>query len=91
VADWFERGEIDDIRGLAREFGKLGLLGMHLRGTAARGCPRSSTAWRVWNSRRLTPGIRSLVSVQGSLAMFAIWRLGFGGAETAVAAPDGHR
>ena len=31
-------------------------------------------------------GIRSAVSVQGSLAMFAIWKLGLRGAEGALAA-----
>jgi glutaryl-CoA dehydrogenase len=32
VADWFERGRIEDVRGLAKELGALGLLGMHLEG-----------------------------------------------------------
>ena len=36
-------------------------------------------------------GLRSLVSVQGSLAMYAIWRFGSRGAEAALAAADGHR
>ena len=36
----------------------------------------SPTAWPAWSSRPATPGVRSLVSVQGSLAMFAIWRFG---------------
>ena len=36
----------------------------------------STTAWPASSSRRADSGIRSLVSVQGSLAMFAIWRWG---------------
>ena len=30
VAEWFESGDLPGIRDLARELGKLGLLGMHL-------------------------------------------------------------
>jgi glutaryl-CoA dehydrogenase len=37
VADWFERGEVDDPRGLAKELGGLGLLGMHLEGYGCAG------------------------------------------------------
>ena len=37
VADWFERGEIDDVRGLAKELGELGVLGMHLTGYGCAG------------------------------------------------------
>ena len=46
------------------------------RATAARARARSRTASRAWSSRRATAGLRSLVSVQGSLSMFAIWRYG---------------
>jgi glutaryl-CoA dehydrogenase len=37
VAEWFEAGEIPDIRGLAKELGSLGLLGMHLQGYGCAG------------------------------------------------------
>jgi len=76
VADWFERGEIDDVRGLAKELGSLGLLGMHLEGY---GCPgTSATAYGLacLELEATDSGIRSLVSVQGSLAMYAIHHWG---------------
>ncbi|MEI2715204.1 MAG: acyl-CoA dehydrogenase family protein [Nocardioides sp.] len=76
VADWFERGEIDDIRGLAREFGKLGLLGMHLEGYGCAGMTATEYGIACLELEAADSGIRSLVSVQGSLAMFAIWRWG---------------
>ena len=47
VADWFERGEIDDVRGLTKELGALGLLGMHLEGYGCAGHERG----------RLRPGL----------------------------------
>ena len=37
VADWFERGQIEDVRGLARQLGGLGVLGMHLEGYGCAG------------------------------------------------------
>ena len=46
------------------------------RATAAPAPARRRTAWRAWSSKRPTRGMRSLVSVQGSLAMFAIYRFG---------------
>ena len=46
---------------------------------------------RAASSRPATAGIRSLVSVQGSLAMFPIWKFGSRGAEGGVAAADGRR
>ena len=76
VGDWFDRGEVPDPRGLSRELGKLGLLGMHLEGY---GCAGTSAVDYGLTGRELEAadsGIRSLVSVQGSLAMFAIWRHG---------------
>ena len=57
---------------MAHEFGKLGLLGMHLHGY---GCPGASAVHYGLACRELEAadsGIRSLVSVQGSLAMFSI-------------------
>jgi glutaryl-CoA dehydrogenase len=75
VAQWFEEGELP-ARELAREFGKLGLLGMHLTGY---GCPGASAVGYGLACQELEAadsGVRSLVSVQGSLAMYAIWRFG---------------
>src|SRR5690348_1749146 len=76
VADWFERGEIDDIRGLAREFGSLGLLGMHLEGYGCAGLSSVDYGLACLELEASDSGVRSLVSVQGSLAMFAIHRWG---------------
>ncbi|MEI2777872.1 MAG: acyl-CoA dehydrogenase family protein [Tetrasphaera sp.] len=76
VADWFERGEIDDIRGLTKALGDLGLLGMHLDGYGCAGMSAVSYGLACLELEASDSGIRSLVSVQGSLAMFAIWRWG---------------
>jgi glutaryl-CoA dehydrogenase len=75
VADWFETSHLP-ARELAGELGKLGLLGMHLEGY---GCPGASAVAYGVACRELEAGdsgVRSFVSVQGSLAMFAIWRYG---------------
>jgi glutaryl-CoA dehydrogenase len=56
--------------------GQLGLLGMHLDGY---GCPGMSAVCYGLACMELEAGdsgLRSFVSVQGSLAMFAIWRYG---------------
>lgn len=76
VGDWYERGELPRARELARELGKLGVLGMHLDGY---GCPGMSAVDYGVACEELEScdsGLRSLVSVQGSLAMYAIWRWG---------------
>jgi glutaryl-CoA dehydrogenase len=76
VAGWFEEGRIEDPRGLMKQFGDLGLLGMHLDG---HGCPGMSAVdygIACLELEACDSGIRSMVSVQGSLAMFAIWRWG---------------
>jgi glutaryl-CoA dehydrogenase len=76
VADWFERGEVDDPRGLAKELGGLGLLGMHLEGHGCAGMSAVDYGLACLELEATDSGIRSMVSVQGSLAMFAIWRFG---------------
>jgi glutaryl-CoA dehydrogenase len=76
VADWFERGEIPNIRELVREFGSLGLLGMHLSGYDCPGMSAVHYGLACMELEACDSGIRSLVSVQGSLAMFAIWAFG---------------
>ena len=75
VADWFERGEVDDIRGLAK-FGSLGLLGMHLEGYGCAGMSATDYGLACLELEASDSGVRSLVSVQGSLAMYGIWRWG---------------
>ena len=74
IGEWFEEGVLPRV--LARQLGELGLLGMHLSGYGCAGA--SATAYGV-ACRELEAGdsgLRSLVSVQGSLAMFPIWRYG---------------
>lgn len=76
VADWFERGAIEDVRGLAKELGSLGVLGMHLEGYGCAGMSATEYGLACLELEATDSGIRSLVSVQGSLVMFAIWRWG---------------
>lgn len=76
VAEWFERGAIEDVRGLAKELGALGVLGMHLEGYGCAGMSATEYGLACLELEATDSGIRSLVSVQGSLAMFAIWRWG---------------
>ena len=76
VGDWFERGEVDDVRGLVKELGSLGLLGMHLEGYGCAGTSATEYGVACLELEAADSGIRSLVSVQGSLAMYAIWQFG---------------
>lgn len=71
VAEWFEAGEVP-VRELASEFGKLGLLGMHLEGYGCGGSSATSYGIVCQELEAVDSGLRSMVSVQGSLAMFAI-------------------
>ncbi|MDQ2844982.1 MAG: acyl-CoA dehydrogenase family protein [Actinomycetota bacterium] len=76
VADWFESGEVPGIRSLVSELGALGLLGMHLSGYGCAGMTATQYGIACLELEASDSGIRSLVSVQGSLAMYAIWRWG---------------
>ncbi|MET0741159.1 MAG: acyl-CoA dehydrogenase family protein [Candidatus Nanopelagicales bacterium] len=71
VADWFERGELP-ARELARDLGSLGVLGMHLEGYGCAGTSAVAYGLACTELEAGDSGIRSLVSVQGSLAMYAI-------------------
>ncbi|MET8084054.1 acyl-CoA dehydrogenase family protein [Micromonospora sp. NPDC005237] len=75
VAEWYEEGRVP-ARELAREFGKLGLLGMHLTGYGCAGASAVAYGLACQELEAGDSGLRSLVSVQGSLAMYAIWRYG---------------
>ncbi|MDG4795801.1 acyl-CoA dehydrogenase family protein [Micromonospora sp. WMMD1082] len=75
VAGWYEAGQVP-ARELAREFGKLGLLGMHLTGYGCAGSTAVAYGLACLELEAGDSGVRSLVSVQGSLAMYAIWRYG---------------
>ena len=74
IAEWFDAGEIP--ADLAREAGKLGLLGMHLQGYGCAGTNAVSYGLACMELEAADSGVRSLVSVQGSLAMYAIWKFG---------------
>ena len=70
IAKWFEDGTIP-ARELAKEMGQLGMLGMHLDGYGCAGTDATSYGLVNLELEAGDSGIRSLVSVQGSLAMFA--------------------
>ncbi|MFF1684685.1 MULTISPECIES: acyl-CoA dehydrogenase family protein [unclassified Streptomyces] len=76
IAEWFESGELPDLPELAREFGKMGLLGMHLEGYGCAGMSARAYGIACRELEATDSGLRSFVSVQGSLAMFAIHRFG---------------
>jgi len=74
IAVWFERGEFP--REVAKELGALGLLGMHLEGYGCAGTNAVSYGLASLELEAGDSGFRSFVSVQGSLAMFPIWKYG---------------
>ena len=74
IADWFEAGTLP--RELAPELGKLGMLGMHLTGYGCAGMGPVAYGVACRELEACDSGLRSLVSVQGSLAMYPIWRYG---------------
>ena len=74
VGEWFEQATIP--RELARELGALGVLGMHLDGYGCAGASATAYGLTCLELEAGDSGVRSLVSVQGSLAMYAIHRWG---------------
>ncbi|MGE5133943.1 MAG: acyl-CoA dehydrogenase family protein [Gemmatimonadota bacterium] len=74
IADWFEAGILP--KEIVPEVGKLGLLGMHLTGYGCAGMGAVAYGVACRELEAADSGLRSLVSVQGSLAMFPIWRYG---------------
>src|SRR3954449_12726130 len=75
LAGWYESASIP-VRDLAKELGSLGVLGMHLDGYGCAGTSATAYGLACLELEAGDSGLRSLVSVQGSLAMFAIWRHG---------------
>jgi glutaryl-CoA dehydrogenase len=74
IADWFEEAEFPlDVAG---ELGKMGLLGMHLDGYGAAGASAVQYGLACLELEAGDAGFRSFISVQGSLAMFPIWKFG---------------
>ncbi len=74
VGDWFEQATLP--REIATELGKLNVLGMHLHGYGCAGASATAYGLASMELEAGDTGIRSLVSVQGSLAMYAIYRFG---------------
>ncbi len=74
IGEWFEEARIPVE--LAREVGKIGLLGMHLHGYGCAGASATAYGLACMELEAGDSGVRSLVSVQGSLSMFAIHRWG---------------
>ncbi|MFG2943105.1 acyl-CoA dehydrogenase family protein [Streptomyces sp. NPDC048282] len=76
VAEWYESGELPGIRELAKELGSIGALGMSLEGYGCAGASAVQYGLACLELEAADSGIRSLVSVQGSLAMYAVHRFG---------------
>jgi glutaryl-CoA dehydrogenase len=74
IAEWYDEGTLPD--DLASSLGKLGLLGMHLDGYGCAGTSATAYGVACRELEAVDSGLRSFVSVQGSLAMFAIHRWG---------------
>ena len=74
IEKWFEAAEFP--REMATEIGELGLLGMHLEGYGCAGVSSVSYGLACMELEAGDSGFRSFVSVQGSLAMFPIWKYG---------------
>jgi glutaryl-CoA dehydrogenase len=74
VGDWFDEGIFP--RELVQEMASMGLLGMHLDGYGCAGTSAVAYGLACLELEAGDSGTRSFVSVQGSLAMFPIWRFG---------------
>jgi glutaryl-CoA dehydrogenase len=74
IAEWFEAGTFP--KELVKEMAAMGLLGMHLDGYGCAGTSAVAYGLACLELEAGDSGVRSFVSVQGSLAMFPIWRFG---------------
>jgi glutaryl-CoA dehydrogenase len=74
IDGWFERGEFP--REIVPELGAMGLLGMHLEGYGCAGTNAVSYGLTCLEMEAGDSGMRSAVSVQGSLSMWPIWKYG---------------
>ncbi|GAB3004274.1 acyl-CoA dehydrogenase family protein [Amycolatopsis acidiphila] len=74
IGEWFEDAHF--ARELVPELGKMGLLGMHLTGYGCVGASAVSYGLACLELEAVDSGLRSFVSVQGSLSMFSIWKWG---------------
>jgi glutaryl-CoA dehydrogenase len=74
IGQWYAEGRLP--RELAFEFGRMGLLGMHLTGYGCAGAGAVAYGLVCQELEACDSGVRSLVSVQGSLAMTALHKFG---------------
>lgn len=74
VDDWFDEGIFP--RDLVKTMGDMGLLGMHLEGYGCAGTSAVAYGLACTELEAGDSGVRSFVSVQGSLAMYPIWAFG---------------
>ena len=75
VADWYETGALPAAE-LAKGFGQLGLLGMHLEGYGCAGTSAMAYGIACRELEAVDSGLRSFVSVQGALVMYPIYTYG---------------
>lgn len=75
IAEWYEAGTVP-ARELAEAFGRLGVFGMNLDGYGCAGTTATAYGIACRELDAVDSGMRSFVSVQSSLAMFAIYRWG---------------
>jgi glutaryl-CoA dehydrogenase len=74
IAQWWDDGVLP--RDLITQMGNLGLLGMHLEGYGCAGTSAVAYGLACTELEAGDSGIRSFISVQGSLAMYPIWAFG---------------
>ena len=74
IAEWYDQGISP--KELAPELGQLGLLGMHLEGYGCAGTSAVAYGLACQELEAADSGLRSFVSVQGSLSMFSIHHYG---------------
>src|ERR1700689_4863569 len=74
IAGWFDKGRLPSE--IAHEFGDLGLLGMHLKGYDCAGTSATAYGLACLELEAVDSGLRSFVSVQGSLSMYSIYAFG---------------
>ncbi len=74
IGKWWEKGTFP--RGIIAEFGSLGVLGMHLSGYGCAGRSAVEYGLACMELEAGDSGLRTIVSVQGSLAMSAIHKFG---------------
>ncbi|WP_278313312.1 acyl-CoA dehydrogenase family protein [Lolliginicoccus levis] len=75
IAEWYDAGTLP-VREVALEFGRLGLLGMSIKGYGCAGTSATAYGLACHEIEAVDSGLRSLMSVQGSLAMHAIHAYG---------------